>query len=170
VSTTRRALLLAGAAVALPAASARAAERPDVEVLEELLAHEQRLAGAYEAALRRRAIAPGLGETLLAHERDHVRGLEQTLARGGAREPRAGVPSPELTRALGDRRRFARFALELETRAIAAYLAALPALRDAGLRQPLGSIMACGGTHQVALRDALGEPLLPGASGGPTEP
>ena len=160
MSSTRRALLLAGAAIALPASSARAAERPDVEVLEELLAHEQRLAAAYEAALRRRAIAPALGETLLAHERDHVRGLEQTLARGGAREPRAGVPSPELTAALGDRRRFARFALELETGAIAAYVRALPELRDAGLRQPLGSIMACGGTHQVALRDALGEPPL----------
>ena len=74
--------------------------------------------------------------------------------------PRAGVPSPELTAALGDRRRFARFALELETGAIAAYVRALPELRDAGMRQPLGSIMACGGTHQVALRDALGEPLL----------
>ena len=170
MSSTRRALLLAGAAIALPAASARAGGRPEVEVLEELLAQEQQLAAAYEAALRRRAIEPGLGETLLAHERDHVRGLEQTLARGGARELRAGVPSPELTEGLGDRRRFARFALTLESLTIAAYVEALPELRDASLRQPLGSIMACGGTHQVALRDALGEPPLPAAGEGPTEP
>lgn len=173
MSATRRRLLgLAGAAAALPAASALGwpggaaaqAGRSDVELLESLLAHEQRLAAAYEAALRRDAIEPRLGDTLLSHEREHLRGVEQALAGAGRRAPRAGVPSPGLGAALGARGAFARFALDLESSAVAAYLEALPRLRNAGLRRPLGSIMVCAGTHQVALRESIGEPPLPGRS------
>jgi hypothetical protein len=89
------------------------AERSDVELLEELLASEQRLLSAYEAALRRDAIDSGLGAMLRDHEREHVRALERLLPGGGARNPRATVPSAELTAALGDRDSFARYALDL---------------------------------------------------------
>ena len=42
-----------------------------------------------------------------------------------------------------------------------AYAEAAANIRDAKLRQPLGSIMACEAAHGVALRDALGErPLV----------
>jgi hypothetical protein len=130
----------------------------DFELLEDLLVRENRLLSAYEAALRRDAIAAPLGEMLRDHEREHVRGLEQALA-GGARNPRASVPPPELTAALRSREAFARFAIDLERRTAAAYVEAAPRVR-AGLRQPLGSIMACGEAHVVQLRNSLAERSL----------
>jgi Ferritin-like domain len=130
----------------------------DAELLEDLLARENRLLSAYEAALRRDSIEAPLGEMLRDHEREHVRGLEQVLA-GGARNPRASVPPPELTAALRSRESFARFAIELEQRTAAAYVEAAPRVR-AGLRRPLGSIMACGEAHVVQLRNSLAERSL----------
>lgn len=135
------------------------ADRSDRELLEELLARENRLLSAYEAALRRDAIDVQLGELLRDHERDHVRAIEQTLA-GGQRNPRAGVPPPELNAALRARESFARYAIDLEAQAVAAYTEAAAAIRDARLRQPLGSIMACGAAHVVALRQSLGDRQL----------
>jgi hypothetical protein len=136
------------------------AARSDVELLEDLLAREHRLFSAYEAALRRDAIDTRLGETLRDHEREHVRALEQTLSRSGERNPRASVPSPQLTAALHDRASFASFAIDLEEHTVGAYGDAVPDIRDAKLRQPLGSILACGAAHVVALRDSLGRSSL----------
>jgi rubrerythrin len=136
------------------------AERSDRERLEDLLAREHRLLSAYEAALRRDAIDPELGESLRDHEREHVRAIEQTLAARGERNPRATAPPPELNAALGGRDSFARYAMELEDETVAAYSEAAAAIRDPGLRQPLGSIMACTCAHAVALRDSLGDRLL----------
>lgn len=130
------------------------AERSDVELLTDLLSRERRLVSAYEAALRRDAIDASLGETLLAHERKHVAALERTLA--GRGNPTATVPSPELTAAVRDRRSFAQYAIGLEDETIAAYADGVPRIRDPKLRQPLGSIMVCGGAHVVALRDSIG--------------
>ncbi len=142
-----------------------AGRRTDVEVLEGLLITEQSLISAYEAALRRDAIDPGLAAELVAQEREHVRALLKTLGGGEERNPRASVPSPELTGALRSRSAFARFALELEADAVAAYAEAATNIRDPKLRQPLGSIMACEAAHGVALRDALGERPLVDYSG-----
>jgi Ferritin-like domain len=136
------------------------AERPDLDVLEDLLALENRLISAYEAALRRDAIDTGLGETLRDHEREHARAIEEALAGAGRRNPRASVPPPELAGALRSRTSFARFAIEIEAEAVAAYAEASALIRDPRLRQPLGSIMACEGAHVVGLRDALGERFL----------
>ncbi|HMJ97522.1 MAG TPA: ferritin-like domain-containing protein, partial [Thermoleophilaceae bacterium] len=97
------------------------AARPDVELLEDLLAIEQRLISAYEGALRREAIDVGLGEMLRDHEREHADAIERALAGSGQRNPRAIVPEPELTAALRGRTSFARFALDLENEAVAAY-------------------------------------------------
>jgi rubrerythrin len=136
------------------------AEGSDRELLEDLLAREHRLLSAYEAALRREAIGPELGEWLRYHEREHVRAIQQTLAARGQRNPRATVPPPELNAALRGRDSFARYAISLEDDAVAAYSEATAAVRDPGLRQPLGSIMACTSAHAIALRDSLGERLL----------
>jgi hypothetical protein len=132
----------------------------DVELLEDLLALENRLLSAYEAALRRDAIDAALGETLRDHEHDHARAIERTLADAGRRNPRASVPSADLTAALRSRASFARFAIDLEAQAVGAYAEAAASIGDPKLRQPLGSIMACGAAHVVALRDSLGERLL----------
>jgi rubrerythrin len=136
------------------------AARSDAELLEDLLAREQRLLSAYEAALRRDAIDPELGATLRDHEREHARAIEQALEAAGPRNPRASVPSSELVAALRSRESFGRFAIELEGQAVAAYAEAAPSIRDPRLRQALGSILACGAAHVVALRDELGVRFL----------
>jgi hypothetical protein len=136
------------------------AERSDVDLLEDLLALENRLLSAYEGALRREAIDVALGETLRDHEQEHVRAIEQALRHAGRRSPRASVPSPELTEALRSRESFARFARELEAQAVALYAEAAAAIRNPRLRQPLGSIMTCEAAHEVALREAAGERVL----------
>jgi hypothetical protein len=136
------------------------AARSDVELMEELLVREHALLSAYEAALKRDAIDAELGATLRDHERDHVRALEQSLPGGAARNPRASVPSAELEAALGGRESFARFAVDQEGSLVGHYAATIPRIRDARLRGPLGSIMACGAAHVVALREALGSRYL----------
>jgi rubrerythrin len=133
------------------------AERSDVELLEDLLTRENRLVSAYEAALRRDAIEARLGGWLRDHEREHVRAIEQALAGRGERNPRATVPPPELTAALRSFESFARYAIDLEGQTVAAYAETAASIRAAGLRQPLGSIMACGAAHVVALRDSVGD-------------
>lgn len=129
--------------------------------VERLLAFETRLEAAYRAALARGAIEPALGRLLLAHEREHVRGVEIALARLGRRSPAPRETPPDRA-ATSSRRAFARFALDLERAAVDAYAEVLPALDAPGLRQPLGSIMAAGAQHEVALRQVLGGPLLEG--------
>jgi hypothetical protein len=136
------------------------AERSDVDILEDLLALENRLISAYEAALRRQVIDIALGETLRDHEREHARAIEDALRHAGRRSPRASVPAPEITAALRSRASFAGFALDLEAEALASYAEAAAAIRNSRLRQPLGSIMACEAAHGVALRDAVGERTL----------
>ena len=159
---TRRALVGAAAALVVGAAAPAYAQggRSDVDILEELLTLESRLVAAYEAALRRGVIDAGLGELLRDQEREHIRGLEQSLGTVGERSPRATVPPPELGTALRSRPAFARFALDLEAVTIAAYVLAAAEIRRAGLRRPLGSIMACESAHEVALRAAADLPLL----------
>ncbi len=163
---TRRELVAGTAVVAALALApaAAAADPADLERLERLLALEQRLEAAYQAALDRDAIDRGLGEMLLAHEREHVRALEQVLAALGRRAPQAGVRAPGIGMALASRGAFARFAHELEREAVAAYTDALATLRRDGLLQPLGSIMAAAAQHQVALRQSVGQALLRGVA------
>jgi rubrerythrin len=163
---TRREVLAIGAALASSAAAAlvrapaAAAQSSDVEQLERLLVLEQRLASLYEAALARDAIDPMLGRTLLDHEREHVRGLEQTLRARGRRSPRATAPPPRLGAALASRQAFARFAIDLESDTVRTYQEVFAALRNTRLLLPLGSIMTSGAQHVVALRQAAGEDLL----------
>ena len=144
---------LAGGAFA---GSALAADPSDADQLARLLALELELAAAYEAALARDTIEPALGKLLLDHEREHIRGLEQAL---GKRSPaQAGAPLVGID--FASRRAFARSALELERRTVDTYRDVLTTFHNDRLLQPLGSIMACGAQHEVALRRALGEDLL----------
>jgi Ferritin-like domain len=151
-------LALAGAAVGggALAAPARAAGTSDADQLGRLLALERRLAAAYETALARGAIDPGLGELLLRHEREHIRGLEQALGKRSPGEPEA----PEGGIDFASRRAFARSALQLERTTVDTYQEVLTTFHNDRLLQPLGSIMACGAQHEVALRGVLGEDLL----------
>jgi hypothetical protein len=136
------------------------AQTSDVDHLERLLALEQRLQSLYEAALGRDAIEPQLGETLLEHEREHVRGLEMALRARGRRSPRASVPPPQVGTAFASRPAFARFAADIEAEAVGSYEEVLPILRSTRLLLPLASIMGSGAQHIVALRQAAGDDLL----------
>ena len=89
-------------------------------------------------------------------------------------KPSATTDSPrrrrsEFPRATATLRRspaaFARFALDLEAEAVAAYTSAAAEITRPGLRRPLGSIMACESAHEVALRAVAGLPLLAGTAG-----
>jgi len=160
----RQALAAGGAALAALAIAwprTAAAQASDAERLERLLALEQRLESVYRTALARDAIEPALGETLLEHEREHVRGLEQALRGRRRSEPRATVPPPRLGAALASRPALARFAAELEAETVRAYQDVLATLRNDRLLQPLGSIMASGAQHAVALRRAAEDELIP---------
>ncbi len=159
MTLSRRGLVAAGALLVV-APAARARQRSDAELLEELLGLERRQLSAYEAALRRDAIEPGLGETLRDQERDHLQALERALAELGGGAPQAAVPPRGLGSALRGRREFAAYALGLEREATLAYADAASGIGRPGLRQPLGSIMTCEAAHQVALRAAGGAPLL----------
>ena len=138
------------------------AARSDAELIEDLLAVEERLMSAYEAALKRQVIAEDLGGKLLDHENAHVGGLRRALRdSGGGRSPQASVPPPELNAALRDRAAFARYARAREAEAVATYRLVAAQISSASLRQALGSIMACEAAHEVALRASLGErPLV----------
>jgi Ferritin-like domain len=161
---SRRAAIARGAALALGGALAlappAAAQSSDVDHLERLLALERRLQSLYEAGLERDAIEPGLGETLLEHEREHVRGLEMAIRARGRRSPRATVPPPQVGTAFVSRPAFARFAADVEAEAVRTYEEILPILRSTRLLLPLGSIMGSGAQHIVALRQAAGDDLL----------
>ena len=160
VATRRAVLLAAAAAPAALASVAEAAQRSDVEVLEGLHTLELRLEGAYDAAARRGVLDEELALDLRDQEREHVRGLEQALATHGLAEPAVPRRDPRLNAALRGRAAFVGYALRLESRALRAYVDAETGLRDTRLLQPLGAIMTSEAQHTVALRQALGEPLL----------
>ena len=166
----RRSALAAAAAgtVALAAGTpARAQRGADRDTLERLLSLERGLESAYDAAARRGALDGKLARLLRDQEREHAKGLEETLT-GGRRAPLATVPSPALNRALASGgQAFLRYALALEEEAVAAYADALTSLRDPDLLQPLGSIMGSEGQHLVVLRAELGvRPLTRAFEGG----
>jgi ferritin-like protein len=160
VSLTRGQFVAAALWAGVMGADPALGQPSGVDQLERLLAFEHRLEAAYGAALERGAIDSPLGRTLLAQERDHVRGVELALKTLGRRGPQATVSPPVQGSALTGRRAFARFALALETQTVSAYVQVLATLDAPGLLQPLGSIMTAGAQHQVALRELLGEPLL----------
>jgi hypothetical protein len=151
VSASRRDLLLGLVA---------AVTGSDADGVSRLLGFERRLEAAYRGALARDAIDPELGRRLLGHEREHIRGLEQALDDLGRAGPRATAPAPTVGIEFGSRRAFAASALQLERETVDAYRDVLTGFRDDHLVQPLGSIMACGAQHEVALRQELGASLL----------
>jgi hypothetical protein len=161
VSSTRRAILAAGALAVAPAAAARAQPASDADLLEDLLALERRLAGAYDAALERGVLGAELARRLRDQERVHARGLERALDERG-RRPADHAPARDagLRRALRSGTAFGRYALALERRAVRAYVRGAVEGRDDLLRPSLGAILACEAEHEVALREALGLPLL----------
>ncbi len=139
----RRELLAAAAAAALvrPAAAAAAANDP-ADVLERLIALEDRAALAYrDAGL---TAVPGLAE----QEADHAKALRTDLEALGGRAPIAptGVPPVAGLDA----------AITLETGLVAAYRAALLDLDELGILPTIGTILASHAQHRALLLHAAG--------------
>lgn len=155
----RAALAAAGGSAAALALGARpvAAASADVAAVTHLLKLEQRLAVLYAAALEEALLPAELARHLRDQEREHVRGLERALTGLGTRPPTGGwTMLPPLPKRAG----FPSFALRLEDEAVAAYVETIANLRRPGLIQPLGSIAANEGEHQVILRELAGRPPL----------
>ena len=122
-----------------------------------------RLAGAYEAALRRDAIDAGLGELLLEQEREHIRGARAVAARRSA-GARRGPPCRRASSA----RRSAAAPPSRASRSTSRPRRSPPTRR----RRPRSAGPACAArsarswparpAHEVALRAAAGLPLLAG--------
>ena len=157
---TRRALLVAAPVLGL-SADALARARDDRSIVTAAIDLEQRAAAAYDSAATGGKLPPALARLarhLRDQEEEHADGLARALRGLGGHRPARPEhqPTPPGGRAFG------AFALALENRLIRAYYDAMPRLRP-GLRQPLGSIMACEAQHLVALREALGHDPLPRA-------
>jgi rubrerythrin len=146
----------AGAVFAVAAAPGAAAASGDAELLAGLLRTERRLAAFYDAALRQGRLPAATARHLRDQEREHAAGLEKALRSVGGRPPSDRLPAP-LIPSQGE---LARLALRLEADAIRAYVGAIANLRSVGLRQPLGSIAASEGQHEVVLREIAGEDPL----------
>jgi hypothetical protein len=158
MALTRRALLLTAPVLGI-SAEALARARDDRAIVIAAIDLEQRAAAAYDAAAGGGKLPPALARLarhLRDQEQEHADGLARALRGLGGRRPARPDPPP----AVPSGRAFGDFALALENRLIRAYYDAVPRLRP-GLRQPLGSIMACEAQHLVVLREALGRDPLP---------
>jgi hypothetical protein len=167
---SRRRLLeagaLAGAAVLLGACGAedaRPGPRAEARVLAGLLARERdAIAGLGAAVETLDGAAAASARRLLAHDRRHARALAGALAARGATPP----PSRPAFSTPGGGSAPLPHALARKEAALAAYVQALGALGDPGLRVRLMEIAAAEAEHAAVLRMLLGRDPAPDAFGG----
>ena len=171
-ATRRKALLLgvaaAGGAVAAAGSAPTAmAQQRDEELVGGLLALEQIVAVAYEAAIERGLLERRLQlvtKLFRDQEREHVEALSSALrALGG--EPRAPADAADVPGLDGARtaKGILGVLIDLERKSIAAYYEAQQHLEDRRLLRTAASIMANEGQHGVVLRQAAGRPPIPSA-------
>jgi hypothetical protein len=174
VTTTRRALLGAGALAALAAAGCgdRTPARPaggDAGVLGRLLAVEGALVGAWSALAALRGAHAADARDVLARERSHVTALTAAGAAHGAAVP-SGLAGATRRVRLQAGAHDATGALEAllaaEREAAGAHLAALPELLGPDARELTLSLYAAAAQHQAILLAALGRDPLPDAFAG----
>ena len=171
-ATTRRQAL--GGAVALGAAAlagaprAHAQDDDDATALATVIALQQQALVTYEALESGDLLDAGaqaLARAFAGHERDQLAALAEALEELGGGDP-PEPPSPESVDGLGRLRsqgRALEFAIELETRAVAACYDAAGQLDDTGALLAVAGVMAADAQHLVLLRQAAGDPPLPEA-------
>jgi hypothetical protein len=157
--------------VALPGAGALAASDDEQKLAQRALATalklEQTAVVAYEAIAnsgRLSGRATTLMRALLDDDRQHTEQLVAALSGMGVKPPipprRATIPGLAAVR---DDVGAADFAIDLERRAVGAYLGAVGKLSDANLLRTLAGAMGTDGQHLVVLRQLVGRPPVPGA-------
>jgi rubrerythrin len=137
-------------------------DEADIEILNGALDLEHMAVASYKAAAGALTGARlQIAQTFLEHEQAHADALSSAIedAGGMPNKPESAYDVPRLrsqTAAL-------RFALELESTAIAAYIDFLPKLSDGDLRATFAAIVTTEAEHEVVLRDALGAQPVPAA-------
>lgn len=163
---TRRDALLAAAAAGLPLlvaspgrALAQDEEANDTLLLERLIRLEQTAVVAYGML--------DAGEPLdrfREHDEQHAEALVAALEQlGGAAPEPPAAGAIEGLRGVRGRAGALGFAIELETRTLAAYYDAVQKLGDAQVLRTAATIMASEGQHLVLLRRAAGRAPAPAA-------
>jgi hypothetical protein len=154
VVSTRRGLLaggIAGGGALLAGCGTEAAPSPrDADLLARPLSAERSLIAAYEA------IGGRLARRIAVQERAHAGRLERAIRAAGGPRGGARTREPGLVEGLDG-------ALELERRAIAAYLDVLPSLRDPALRGLVAGLLTSDAQHVAVVLAALGRDPLPDA-------
>ena len=170
----RRGLAFGGALVAassipllLSARDAFAAESGDAEILGKAIHLEQVAVLAYDGAIAR-GLLSARSETVFTrlrdHEQQHADALTTALTDlGGTPPEQAAASDVEGLDDLKTQADVARFAIEFETAAVAAYLDAQRKLVDGKLLQSFASIMANEGQHLVVLRQFANTDPVPNA-------
>jgi hypothetical protein len=161
--------LLAGARASAAAAAPTSDEKRKLAqaALTEALKVEQTSVVAYEAIANSGHLSPqatALMRGLLDDDREHAAQLVSALQAQGVTPP---IP-PRRARISGlgavhGEAAAARFAIVLEERAVAAYLAAIRNLSDANVLRTVAGAMGTDGQHLVVLRQAVGEVPVPSA-------
>jgi hypothetical protein len=149
--------------------TAFAAGGPDADILVAAIRLERIAVLAYGVAIDSTLLTPAFAQVarrFKAHEQAHADVLTTALTDLGGTPP----PDPEVTdidgvvKGIGDLRSqadVARFAIELELAAVAAYHDAQSKLIDAKLLQTAAAIMANEAQHLVVLREAVKQPRVP---------
>ena len=177
MTTTRRQLLMAGAAsaIGLPAA-ARADTGADRGLLEVMARYTAVVVFSYDLALHSAPLRGGDRAMLtklraVAEEEDNAVRAALTRTGGTPPPPRPATFSqlpPEIARK-ADRAAYLRYVITNEEGAVTGWYAVIQQLADATLVKGAATYMAAGGRRLVVLRNLAGEPLLPRAfeTGGP---
>lgn len=139
----------------------------DVEILNGAIDLENTAIAAYSAgAALLRGATLRAARTILEQETEHAQALAQAVTQLGG-TPNRPKPTAEYQRMFPRLRRpvdVLRFAHDLENRAIAAYIDAIPRLSDGKLRQTAAAITTNEAEHVTFLRQGLGqEPGVPDA-------
>jgi rubrerythrin len=148
----RRALLVAGAALALAPRRAWASG----DDLGYLLAIEQLQVDLYDRAreLPLTGRAAALAGRFRNHEAEHLARLNDAIK---AKAPDVSLPS------FSNQAGFLRAAQRIEALAVSAYNGAIPTVRDHALRAELAAIAQTEGRHAAAIRQLRGKPPAPRA-------
>lgn len=154
---------LVSAAVKTQSSAATAA---DIEILNAALAAEHQAIAAYQLGAESGLLVPAvrtLALTFQGHHRTHADLLGATVGQLGGHavgpQPKYDFPAANL-RTQDD---VLRFAAGLEQGAVTAYTAAVPKFGDRELARVAASILGDEAMHWAVLRQALGEPPVPGA-------
>jgi rubrerythrin len=171
----RSGVVLSGAAVALLAgrdALAASSDKNgkghagDVRILNTALAAELEAIEAYQVGAKSGLLQKpvlDLAVTFQGHHKEHADVLAKTIQKLGGKPVAAKGQYSFPTDQLKNQTDVLRFAAGLEKGAVSAYLGAVPLFAQRELSKAAASILGDEAMHWAVLRQAIGEPPVPGA-------